>query len=73
MKVRHYGRSIGEIEKRHKVLNGHTKFGKLQVKEEPMKIVGAGVKQSKITVFKECLDCIKETKEANKQLSKITA
>lgn len=66
MLVKHYGRSLIERGKRHEIAVGHTGFGKLQVKED---------KEGNITVFKECLDCIKEKKQVNKanqQLSTIT-
>ncbi len=57
MLVQHIGRSLDEQETRHFKHNKHTRFGKLQVREENMKIVGAGIRQRRIIVFKECLDC----------------
>ena len=53
----HRGRTLYEQQSRHKQATGHNKPGKLQVREEEMKIVGAGIRQRRIIVFQECLDC----------------
>ncbi len=46
--VKHFGRSLVELEKRHFKYNKHTRFGKLQVRSNDV---------GNIYVFKECLDC----------------
>ena len=46
--VKHFGRSLVELEERHYKHNKHTRFGKLQVREDA---------KTNIYVFKECLDC----------------
>ncbi len=56
--VKHFGRSLVELEQRHFKYNKHTKFGKLQVRTDNV---------GNIYVFKECLDCIAETKANNKK------
>ena len=53
----HRGRTLYEQQSRHKQATGHNQAGKLQVREEEIKIVGAGIRQRRIIVYQECLDC----------------
>ena len=53
----HRGRTLYEQQSRHKQATGHNQPGELQVREEEMKVVGAGIRQRRIIVFQECLDC----------------
>ena len=53
----HRGRTLYEQQSRHKQATRHDNPGKLQVREEEMKVVGAGIRQRRIIVFQECLDC----------------
>ncbi len=50
----HRGRSLKEQRDRHEQATSHTRYGKLQVREDK--------NTKRIIVFQECLDCKKETK-----------
>jgi len=68
----HRGRTLYEQQSRHQQATGHNNPGKLQVREEEMKIVGAGIRQRRIIVFQECLDCKPDRMIVNVELPPIS-
>ncbi|KKL28459.1 hypothetical protein LCGC14_2374940 [marine sediment metagenome] len=68
----HRGRTLYEQQSRHKQATRHDNPGKLQVREEEMKIVGAGIRQRRIIVFQECLDCKPDRMIVNVELPPIS-